>query len=83
MPTPPSHHFKRVTDPRKRRLLEKAYSFWLSAEALYAQVKARQPRLHFAAVDFFSFLLQWLQSQSLPTRLFWNPALPGTPTRPF
>jgi hypothetical protein len=81
--TSPPHHFKRVKDPRKGRLLEKAYSFWLSAEALYAQVKNRQPRLHFGAGDFFSFLLQWLQSQSLPPRLFWNPALPGTPTRSF
>jgi hypothetical protein len=81
--TPPVHHFQRVKDTHKRRLLEKAYSFWLSGEALYAQVKTRQPRLHFGAGDFFSFLLQWLQSQSLPPRLFWNPALPCTPTSPF
>lgn len=80
---PAPHHFRRVKDTRKRRLLEKAYSFWLSGEALYAQVKTRQPRLHFRASDFFSFLLHWLQSQSLPPRLFWSPALPGTPTTPF
>ena len=83
MSTPPVHHFQRIKDPRKRRLLENAYSFWLSAEALYAQVKTRQPRLHFRASDFFSFLLHWLQSQSLPPRLFWSSALPGTPTTPF
>jgi len=83
VPATPVHHFQRVKDPRKRRLLEKAYSFWLLAEALYAQVKVRQPRLHFRASDFFAFLLQWLQSQSLPPRLLWSPALPGTPTRPF
>ena len=83
MSAPPPHHFRRAKDPRKRRLLEKAYRFWLSAEALYAQVKTRQPRLHFRASDFFSFLLHWLQSQSLPPRLLWSPALPGTPTTPF
>jgi hypothetical protein len=83
VPAPAPHHFRRVKDTRKRRLLEKAYSFWLLAEALYAQVKTRQPRLHFRASDFFSFLLHWLQSQSLPPRLFWSPTLPGTPTTPF
>jgi hypothetical protein len=83
VPAPPPHHFQRVKDTRKRRLLENAYSFWLLAEALYAQVKTRQPRLRFRASDFFSFLLHWLQSQSLPPRLCWSPALPGTPTMPF
>lgn len=85
-PTP--HRFgdyglDRVSDPLKRHRLEKAHTFWLLAEQLYAQVKTRQPRLHLSARQLFPFLLHWLQSQRLPARLFWSPALLTTPTQPF
>ena len=76
-------HLRRVTNPVRRRRLARAYRFWLLAERLYAQVKVRQPRLHFAADQLFTFLLHWLPSQGLPPRLFWSPVLPHTPTAPF
>jgi len=76
-------HLNRILDPAKRRRLERAHRFWLLAEQLYAQVKARQPRLHFAAEQLFPFLLHWLQHQALPARLFWRPALSTTPPSPF
>lgn len=55
-------HLNRVSNPIRRRRLKRAYRFWLLAEHLYAQVKARQPRLHFAAAQLFPFLLHWLQT---------------------
>ena len=63
-------HLNRILDPTKRHRLERAHRFWLLAEQLYAQVKARQPRLHFATEQLFPFLLHWLQHQTLPVRLF-------------
>jgi len=76
-------HLDRIPNPTRRRRLERAHRFWLLAEHLYALIKARQPRLHFAADQLFPFLLHWLQNQTVPPRLFWSPALPTTPTTPF
>jgi hypothetical protein len=68
---------------RQQQRLQRAYHFWQWAEQLYAQVKARQPRLHFATAELCAFLLHWLGQQGLPSRLFWSPALATTPTTPF
>lgn len=81
--TAPPRHLDRIPNPTKRRRLERAHRFWLLAEQLYALVKTRQPRLHFAAHQLFPFLLHWLHNQAIPPRLFWSPALPTTPTKPF
>lgn len=83
MPDSSPEHFRRVPNPERRQRLERARTFWLLAEQLYALAKTRQPRLHFAADQLFSFLLHWLQNQALPPRLFWFPSLPNTPTTPF
>jgi hypothetical protein len=83
LPDPPPQHLNRVPNPTQRHRLTRAYDFWVLAEQLYAQVKARQPRLHFGATQLLPFMLHWLQSQALPPRLFWSPALPHTPTAPF
>jgi hypothetical protein len=83
LPDEPPQHLERVSDPIKHRCLERAHSFYLLAERLYAQIKARLPRLHFTARDLFAFLLHWLQNQDLPPRLFWSPTLPNTPTTPL
>jgi hypothetical protein len=83
LPSEPPAHLNRVPEQRKHRWLEKAHTFWLLAEQLYAQAKARLPHLHFAATQLFPFVVHWLQSQSLPPRLFWSPVLSTTPTRPF
>ena len=63
--------------------IQQAYQFWQVGETLYAQVKVRQPRLHFAVDQLLSFGLHWLQSQCLPPRFFWSPRLATTPTVPF
>jgi hypothetical protein len=76
-------HLDRVSDPVRHFRLGRAYHFWLLAEHLYAQLKLRSPRLHFAAGQLLPFLLHWLHSQALPPRLFWNPTLSTTPTTPF
>jgi hypothetical protein len=83
LPERPPKHLGRVPDSRRRRHLEKAHTFWLLAEHLYALVKARLPHLHFAASQLFPFLLHWLRDQGLSSRLFWSPLLPTTPTQPF
>jgi hypothetical protein len=83
LPERPPKHLGRVHDSRRRRRLEKAHTFWLLAEHLYALVKARLPHLHFAVGQFFPFLLHWLQRQALPCRLFWSSLLPTTPTQPY
>ena len=82
-PEPPPRHLCRVGDAHRRRRLERAHTFWLLAEQLYALVKARLPRLHFALDQLFPFLLHWLQLQGLPPRLLWSPLLATTPTQPF
>jgi len=76
-------HLDRVSDPVRHFRLGRAHLFWFLAERLYAQLKLRSPRLHFAAGQLLPFLLHWLQSQALPPRLFWNPTLSTTPTTPF
>ena len=81
--TPPPRHLDRIHDPVKRRRLERAHRFWLLAEHLYALVKAKRPRLHFAADQLLPFLLHWLQNQAVPPRIFWSPILSTTPTMPF
>jgi hypothetical protein len=83
LPEQPPKHLNRIPDSPRRRHLQKAHTFWLLAEHLYALVKARLPHLHFAASQLFPFLLHWLQDQALPPRLFWSPLLPATPTQPF
>jgi len=83
MPDLSPEHLNDIPDPLKRRRLEKAHAFWLLAENLYAQIKHRQPDLHFTARKFFPFLLHWLQGRELTPRLFWSPLLPTTPTEPF
>jgi hypothetical protein len=83
LPGSSPEHLDRVPDPNWRRRLQSAHTFWLLAEQLYAQVKQRQPDLHFSAAQIFPFLLHWLQGQGLPPRLFWSPVLATTPTQPF
>ena len=83
LPASPPEHLARVPDANQRRRLENAHTFWLLAERLYAQVKQRQPDLHFSAAQIFRFLLHWLQGQRVAPRLFWSPLLPTTPTQPF
>ena len=83
LPDTPPAHLHRVSDSVQRRRLERAYTFWLLAERLYAQVKDRLPRLHLVADQLFRFLLHWLQHQGLLPRLFWLPRLSTTPTQPF
>jgi hypothetical protein len=83
LPDPPPQHLGRVPDSDQRRRLEKAHTFWLLAEQLYALVRQRQPDLHFSAAQILPFLLHWLQGRRLPPRLFWSPRLTTTPTRPF
>ena len=81
--TTPPHHLNRILDPAKRRRMERAHRFWLLAEHLYAVVKAKQPRLHFAADQLLPFMLHWLQNQTVQPRIFWSPVLSTTPTMPF
>jgi hypothetical protein len=92
LPDPPPQHLDRVPDSdqrrrrsaeRSRRNLEKAHTFWLLAEQLYALVKQRQPDLCFSATQIFPFLLHWLQGRGLSPRLFWSPLLVTTPMQPF
>jgi len=71
LPASPPEHLARVPDANQRRRLENAHTFWLLAERLYAQVKQRQPDLHFSAAQIFRFLLHWLQGQRVAPRLFW------------
>jgi hypothetical protein len=83
LPERPPKHLNRVPDSRRRRHLQKAHTFWLLAEHLYALVKARLPHLHFAVDQLFPFLLHWLRDQGLSSRLFWSPLLSTTPIQPF
>jgi hypothetical protein len=83
LPERSPEHLDRVPDSPRRRSLQKAHTFWLLAEHLYALVKARLPDLHFAVGQLSPFLLHWLRDQGLPSRLFWSPLLPTTPIQPF
>ena len=76
-------HLHRIPSRTKRRRLERAHRFWQLAEHLYAQAKARLPRLHFTTAQLLSFVLHWLQGKGVPPRLFWSPSLSTTPTEPF
>ena len=80
---PPPAHLQRLPRSGQRHRLERAHRFWLLGEHLYAQVKARQPHLHFKTTQLFAFILHWLQSQGGPPRLFWSPRLSTTPSQPF
>jgi transposase-like protein len=84
-PPPPeaSAHLKRIRSPEQRQRLEQAHHFLWWSERLYAWVKNRQARLHFAAESLLAFVLHWLQSRGLPPRIFWHEGLPGTPNTPF
>lgn len=81
--TPPPPHLDRVPRPIRRHRLERAHRFWQLTEHLYAQAKARLPRLHFTTGQLLSFVLHWLQSKGVPPRLFWSPRLSTTPTEAF
>jgi hypothetical protein len=83
LPSPTPAHLDRRRPGRRRQWLKQGHHFWLLAEQLYAQVKLRQPWLHFTAGQLFPFLLHWLHAQALPPRLFWSPRLPTTPITPF
>ncbi len=83
LPDSPPEHLRRVSDPLKRRRLQRAHTCWLLAERLYALAKNRLPQLHFTAGQLLPFLLHWLQSQALPPRLCWSLRLPHTPRVPF
>jgi hypothetical protein len=67
--TPPPAHLHRVPSRTKRRRMERAHRFWHLAEHLYAQAKARLPRLHFTSDHLLSFVLHWLQGEGIPPRL--------------
>lgn len=81
--TPMPTHLDRVPSPTKRYRLGRAHRFLQLAERLYAQAKARLPRLHFTTGQLLSFILHWLQGNGVPPRLFWSPSLCTTPTEPF
>jgi hypothetical protein len=81
--TAPPGHLHRVSSRTKRRRLERAHRFWQLAEHLYAQAKARLPRLHFTTDRLLPFVLHWLQSEAVPPRIFWSPRLSTTPTELF
>jgi hypothetical protein len=83
LPDTPPRHLHRVPSRTRRRRLERAHRFWQLAEHLYAQAKARLPRLHFTTDQLLSFVLHWLQSEGVPPRIFWSPRLSTTPTQPF
>lgn len=81
--TAPPAHLHRVLSHTKRRRLERAHRFWQLAEHLYAEAKARLPRLHFTTGQLFPFALHWLQREGVPPRFFWSPRLSTTPTESF
>jgi hypothetical protein len=81
--TPPPAHWDDIPNSTTQRRLQRAHRFWYLAEHLYALTKARKSDLHFAAAQFFPFLLHWLQTQAVPPRLFWSPVLATTPVTSF
>lgn len=80
--TPPAH-LDRVPSPTKRCRLANACRCWPLAEHLYHLVRDRSPYSRFGPEQFLPFLLQWLQDQGIPPRLFWSPRLSTTHTEPF
>ncbi len=81
--TLPPAHWADIPNSTTQHRLERAHCFWYLAEHLYALTKARKSDLDFAAAQFFAFLLHWLQTQTVPPRLFWSPVLATTPSAPF
>ena len=79
LPGPPPVHLERSRQPH----LSQAYHCWQLTEQLYAQVKVRLVGLPFSPEQLLAFSLHWLQVQTWPPRLFWNPTLPNTPNQPF
>lgn len=71
LPGPGPAHLERSRQP----YLKPAHYCWQLIEQVYAQVKVRQPRLHFAVAQLLCFGLHWLQAQSLVPRFFWSPRL--------
>ncbi len=63
--------------------LKNSYHFCRYGEILYARKKEVDPKMSFSDSHFFSFLVGWLQTQSIPPRIFWSPRLETTPTTPF
>ncbi|MCP4285328.1 MAG: hypothetical protein GY792_12885 [Gammaproteobacteria bacterium] len=63
--------------------LKNSYHFWQWGEIRYARKKEVDPQMNFSDSHFFSFLVRWLQSQSIVPRIFWSPRLERTPTVPF
>lgn len=83
LPGPAPPHLARSRQGQHYQRLSQAHDFWQLAQQLYAQHKSGQARLAFSLEQLFPFLLHWLQSQQLPPRLFWSPALPTSPIQPF
>jgi hypothetical protein len=63
--------------------LKRSYHFCKYGEILYARKKEVAPKMSFSDTKFFPFLIDWLQTQSIPPRIFWSPRLETTPTTPF
>jgi len=63
--------------------LKRSYHFCKYGEILYARTKEVEPKMSFSDSDFFPFLIDWLQRQSIVPRIFWSPRLETTPTAPF
>lgn len=62
--------------------LKKSYHFWDWGESLYAQHKNVEPEIEFSDEGYFGYLLQWLQRQQMPPRIFWSPKLKTSPSAP-
>ncbi len=63
--------------------LKRSYHFYKYGEILYARKKEIEPKMSFTDSKFFPFLIDWLQTQPIPPRIFWPPLLETTPTDPF
>ncbi len=66
----------------KAEELKKSHHFCKWGEILYARHKEAVPEIIFSDQGYFAYLLQWLQRQQMPPRLFWSPKLETTPTTP-
>lgn len=68
---------------RNAEELKRSYHFCQYGEILYARKKEVEPKTIFSDSHFFPFLVGWLQTQSIPPRIFWSPRLGTTRTAPF
>jgi hypothetical protein len=68
---------------RNGEQLKRSYHFCRYGEILYARKKEIEPKMSFSDTKLFSFLIGWLQTQSIPPRIFWSPRLETTPATPF